>query len=60
MLIQVFKQTPSDANSYLTDPEFGAKIESQQNTKLETLSRVQAALVDQFSYDFDDCIRFAR
>ena len=57
---QTFKQTPDDANNYITNPQFAANIESQQNTKLDTLTRVQSALVDNLPRGFDDCVLWAR
>ena len=41
----VFKQHPEDANNYLTNPGFMAALQQQQNTKLDTLKKVESASV---------------
>jgi len=56
----VFKQTPEDVNNYLTNAEFLAALQQQQNTKLETLRRVKTSLVDERPLSFEDCVTFAR
>lgn len=57
---EIFKQTPDDANSYLTSADFVSNLQSQQNMKLDTLSRIKQALVDDMPYNFEDCIAWAR
>jgi len=57
----VFKQAPEDANSYVSNhSEFTAGLQAQQNTKLDTLRKVKASLVDERPLSFQDCIAWAR
>lgn len=59
-IIQIFKQTPADVNNYIDNPDFLSSLESQQNTKLETLQRIHAALNVEKPNDFHDCLVWAR
>mmetsp|Transcript_13958 Transcript_13958/g.17541 ORF Transcript_13958/g.17541 Transcript_13958/m.17541 type:complete len:1022 (+) Transcript_13958:91-3156(+) len=56
----IFKQNPEDVNSYLTDSEFLNKVNAQQNTKLDTLQRVNEGLVTERPLSLDDCVVWAR
>jgi len=55
-----FKQSAEDINSYLTDSDFMAKLNAQQNTKLDTLERLYEGLVTEFPQRLDDCVVWAR
>ncbi|TYZ63723.1 hypothetical protein PybrP1_003692 [[Pythium] brassicae (nom. inval.)] len=55
-----FFQAPSDVNQYLAGPDFVKQLNDQQNTKLETLERLQQSLVDQRPSSFEDCVAWAR
>jgi ubiquitin-activating enzyme E1 len=56
----IFKQTPEDANNYVTNPDFMAALQQQQNTKLDTLKKVKESVLDDRPSSFEDCIAFAR
>ncbi len=56
----MYKQTPDDVTQYLTNPEYMASLASQQNMKLDTLTRVRDAIVDQRPRRIEDCIVWAR
>jgi ubiquitin-activating enzyme E1 len=57
----IFKQTPEDIQSYIDkSSEFFQQLESQTNTRLETLRKLKENLVDQKPENFADCIAYAR
>lgn len=56
----VFKQTAEDVNAYITNPDFLKTLDSQQNTKTETLKSIQSTLVDERPRTFEDCVVWAR
>ncbi|CAM9449721.1 unnamed protein product [Chrysoparadoxa australica] len=56
----VFKQNADDANQYLSDSSFMAQLDAQQNTKLDTLRRVEACLSSARPTSFRECIVWAR
>ena len=55
-----FAQTAMDANQYLTNPDFLAQLDSQQNTKIDTLNRLKDSLLDNLPKSFEECIQWAR
>ncbi|CAM9454499.1 unnamed protein product, partial [Phaeothamnion confervicola] len=55
-----FKQTAEDVNLYLSDPHFTAALNTQQNTKLETLKRIEDSLGSSRPTSFEECIVWAR
>lgn len=55
-----FFQAPSDVNQYLTSADFLKQLNDQQNTKLETLERLQQSLVRDRPESFDACVAWAR
>jgi ubiquitin-activating enzyme E1 len=57
----VFKQAPEDGNGYLcSHAEFMDGLQAQQNTKLDTLRKVKASLVEERPTSFQDCVAWAR
>ena len=56
----LFKQAAEDANSYITDPEYVAKIKKQPGTALTTLEGVRDNLVTKRPKSFEDCVVWAR
>lgn len=57
---EIFKQAAEDIRSYLTKPDFFQQLQNQQNTRLETLKRLKASLVDERPWSYRDCLAFAR
>jgi ubiquitin-activating enzyme E1 len=55
-----FTQTAMDANQYLTNPDFLAQLDAQQNTKIDTLERLKDSLVDNLPTSFAECVQWAR
>ncbi|CAM9515783.1 unnamed protein product [Ascophyllum nodosum] len=55
-----FKQNAEDANQYLSEPDFKTHLNSQHNTKLETLTRIWESLKSKKPQRFEDCITWAR
>ena len=55
-----FSQAADDVNSYLENAGFLTSLDSQQNTKLETLQRLQKCLVTDRPTTFEECIVWAR
>lgn len=60
VLEQVYKQTPEDVTQYLANPDYMASLASQQNMKLDTLTRVRDAIVTQRPRSTADCVVWAR
>eukprot|EP00937_MAST-01D_sp_MAST-1D-sp2_P004652 g4652.t1 len=56
----VYRQSPADANSYLGEADFVARLNAQQNTKLDMLERIHASLVTERPRGFDECVVWAR
>jgi len=56
----VFKQNAEDVNQYLTAPDFGAALASQQNTKVETARSIRRTLVEDRPTTFEQCVTWAR
>jgi len=56
----VFKQTPDDVNNYLSNADFMTQLNTQPNTKLETLERIHTSLKVDRPRTFDQCIIWAR
>lgn len=58
---EIYKQTPEDCNKYLEGGSaFEQALASQQNMKLDTLTRVSQALGEERPSTFQDCIQWAR
>ncbi|CAM9738448.1 unnamed protein product, partial [Ectocarpus sp. 8 AP-2014] len=55
-----FKQNAEDVNQYLQDPNYTTFLNSQHNTKLETLTRISESLDSSRPSSFGDCIKWAR
>ena len=55
-----FTQAAMDVNQYLTNAEFLTQLDAQQNTKIDTLERLKASLVDHMPKTFDECIAWSR
>eukprot|EP00752_Nemacystus_decipiens_P009961 g8884.t1 len=55
-----FKQNAEDVNQYLEDPNYATFLNSQHNTKLETLTRISESLGSSRPSSFFDCIKWAR
>jgi len=56
----LFKQSAEDANAYITDPEYVAKLKKQPGTALTTMESVRDNLVAKRPKTFDDCVVWAR
>lgn len=54
-----FTQDAMNVNQYLTNPDFIKQLEAQQNTRLETLQKLQD-MFENRPYKFEDCIVWAR
>ena len=54
-----FTQDPMNVNQYLTHSDFVKQLETQQNTRLETLEKLQD-MFENRPYKFEDCIVWAR
>ncbi len=57
---EVYRQTPEDVTQYLTNPDYLASLASQQNMRLDTLSRVRDAIVTKRPRSIEDCLVWAR
>ncbi len=55
-----FSQAALDVNSYLSDSQWLAQLDSQQNTKIDTLKRLHSSLVKDRPTTFDECVQWAR
>uniref|UniRef100_A0A7S1BIN6 Ubiquitin-activating enzyme E1 C-terminal domain-containing protein n=1 Tax=Corethron hystrix TaxID=216773 RepID=A0A7S1BIN6_9STRA len=55
-----FRLSAENVNQYLTTPNFREMLNSQQNTKLDTLKSVKETLVDDRPRSFEDCVVWAR
>ncbi|CAM9877805.1 unnamed protein product [Pylaiella littoralis] len=55
-----FKQNAEDVNQYLEDPNYIVYLNSQHNTKLETLTRILESLDTSRPSSFEDCVSWAR
>ncbi|CAM9370818.1 unnamed protein product, partial [Hapterophycus canaliculatus] len=55
-----FKQNAEDVNQYLEDPNYTTYLNSQHNTKLETLTRISESLASSRPSSFEDCVNWAR
>jgi ubiquitin-activating enzyme E1 len=55
-----FNQVPADVNNFLGNPDFVAVLDSQQNTKLETLERIKTNLVLERPLTLGECVVWAR
>ena len=49
-----------DVNQYLTNDEFLVQLDSQQNTKIDTLERLKDSLVTHMPKSFEECIQWSR
>ena len=56
----LFKQSPDDANAYITDPDYVAKLKKQPGTALTTMEGVRDNLVLKRPKTFTDCVVWAR
>lgn len=56
----IFTQNAEDVNAFLGSPDFTKQLESQQNTKMDTLKSIQDTLVDERPRSFEDCVVWAR
>jgi ubiquitin-activating enzyme E1 len=55
-----FTQGPSDANGYLSKPDYLVQLAKQQSTQLETLNTIKKLLVEEKALTYDDCVTWAR
>jgi ubiquitin-activating enzyme E1 len=55
-----FTQAAMDVNQYLTNDQFLIQLDSQQNTKIDTLQRLKSSLVDDMPTSFHECIIWSR
>ncbi|KAG5187960.1 ubiquitin-activating enzyme E1 [Tribonema minus] len=55
-----FSQSAGDANAYLEMPDFLAQLAAQPNARLETLRRVEEALVSGRPERYAQCVQWAR
>ena len=55
-----FVQNPGDINSYITDADYVKSLEAQQNSRIETLTRLKTGLVTSRPTTFEACIAWAR
>lgn len=56
----MFFQTPNDVNQYLSVPSFLHSVESQQNTKVDTMERLVDNLVRHKPITLDECVVWSR
>eukprot|EP00906_Rhabdomonas_costata_P022806 RCo032857 len=56
----LFKQTPEDANAYLTRSDFLQQLEKEPSSRVTTLENVFEALVKSRPRDFKDCVYWGR
>lgn len=55
-----FKQIAEDVNKYLSDADYMDYLNSQHNTKLDTLTRIAESLGSKRPKSFTECISWAR
>lgn len=54
------KQVPDSVNAYLAQPNFLEILARQSNTRIDTLEKIQSALVSERPTTIEDCVRWAR
>ncbi|CAM9535991.1 unnamed protein product [Discosporangium mesarthrocarpum] len=55
-----FKQNAEEVNQYLSDKDYMTYLNTQHNTKLETLTRILESLEAERPTSYEDCVRWAR
>lgn len=57
---EIFKQTAEDMRNYVSQADFLVQLELQQNTRVETLKRLKASLVDERPTSYAACVAYGR
>jgi len=55
----VFKQTPEDANKFLTDPDFFKKLAEDPVSEVLVLKNISKALGENWARTWDECVKWA-